>query len=517
MGMQVMREKSDSLLLMLVFGVIIASFILFFGPASQGLTSSSNVVGKVNGSPITIGEWSFNYNQLYDRNMRYNPNFNAEQAEAMNLKGQAFDQIVERILTAQAAMDMGLRASREEVAKEILDTPSFQAEDQFDKDLYRRVVNFHFHMSIQRFEDQQLKDMAGMRIRRFLMDAPVVAPEAMFDEWAVRNDKISLQFVRFKKDDFISGEEPTEDEIAAFVKDGEEEIQKYYDTHTSEFRNEEEVKARHILLKVEEGADETVIEAKAKEIYEKAKAEGADFAKLAEEYSEGPTKTKGGDLGWFGRKRMVKEFEDKAFAMKAGEVSEPVKTMFGWHIIKVEERKEAQDRAFDTVKEEIAKKVLIQKRDTELAKEKAESFLARLKAGESLEVVFPEPEEEAENTEEESSWKVEETGLFARGSTNYIPRIGPSDELKDAVWKLSMDKPLADRLFEVDGDIYIVRLKEHKEPDPTQFDSEKDQMLASARMRMGGMAYRNWLEEMKEDASIVAPSDFSKITFKDEY
>ncbi len=521
MGMQVMREKSDSLLLMLVFGVIIASFILFFGPASQGLTSSSNVVGKVNGAPITVGEWSFNYNQLYDRNMRYNPNFNAEQAEAMGLKGQAFDQIVERILTAQAAMDMGLRASREEVAKEILDTPSFQTEDRFDKDLYRRVVNFHFHMSIQRFEDQQLKDMAGMRIRRFLLDAPVLAPEAMFDEWAVRNDKINLQFVRFKKEDFISGEEPSKDEIATFVKDGEEELKEYYDSHTTEFRNDEQVKARHILLKVDEGEQDAEVKAKAMEIYEKAKAEGADFAALAKEFSEGPTKTKGGDLGWFGKNRMVKEFEEKAFSMQAGEISEPLKTMFGYHVIKVEERKDAIDRPFDTVKEEIAKTILIQKKDTALAMEKAQSYLSKLQAGESLETVFPEPEEAEENAEkaevEESPYKVEETGLFARGSTNYIPRIGPSDELKEAAWKLTEEKPLSDTLFDVDGDIYIVRLKEHQKPDPSKFDSEQDQMLASKEMQLGGTAYRQWLEKMKEDASIVAPSNFAEITFQDEY
>jgi tetratricopeptide (TPR) repeat protein len=119
----------------------------------------------------------------------------------------------------------------------------------------------------------------------------------------------------------------------------------------------EEVHARHILIRTGEGKDDAKAKATAEEILAKVKG-GADFATLAKQYSEDTgSKDKGGDLGFFKRGSMVPEFEKAAFALKAGEVSEPVKTVYGYHIIKVEERKEASGPAFEKAKADIDKQL----------------------------------------------------------------------------------------------------------------------------------------------------------------
>lgn len=130
----------------------------------------------------------------------------------------------------------------------------------------------------------------------------------------------------------------------------------YYDSNPARFEKEEQVHARHILVKTSRGADKAELaeaKARAAEIAKKAKKPGADFAALAKKYSEGPSAKRGGDLGYFTAPRMVPEFSKAAFAMKPGDVSGPVKTQFGYHIIKVVDHQEPHKVPFEEAKPEI--------------------------------------------------------------------------------------------------------------------------------------------------------------------
>ncbi|MEN8163770.1 MAG: peptidylprolyl isomerase [Acidobacteriota bacterium] len=139
------------------------------------------------------------------------------------------------------------------------------------------------------------------------------------------------------------------------VEVSDEEIAAFYEENPTFFEAGEEVSARHILFKVEAGADdETKAAAKAKaEAARKRALEGEDFATLATELSEGPSGPKGGDLGFFTRDRMVAPFADAAFAMMPGETSGVVETQFGYHVIRVEERREARTVPLEEVKDRI--------------------------------------------------------------------------------------------------------------------------------------------------------------------
>jgi peptidyl-prolyl cis-trans isomerase D len=149
------------------------------------------------------------------------------------------------------------------------------------------------------------------------------------------------------------------EDFTAKLTVAEEDIQDYYESNLEKFKNPKTVKARHILIKVDQNAKPEEVEStrqKTEDVLKLAR-EGQDFAALARKYSEGPTKTKGGDLGTFPREAMVKPFADKAFSMKAGDISDPVRTRFGWHIIKVEKVNPAKTRSLDEAREEIEKKL----------------------------------------------------------------------------------------------------------------------------------------------------------------
>ncbi len=136
----------------------------------------------------------------------------------------------------------------------------------------------------------------------------------------------------------------------------ESDAKKYYDDNLDKYKQKEQIKASHILFKVDKDTKDSEKKqklAEAKKVFAEAKKPSTDFGELAKQYSDGPTKERAGDLGTFSRGRMVKQFEDAAFAAKPGDVVGPVETQFGYHVIKVFEKTPESQRSFDEVKESI--------------------------------------------------------------------------------------------------------------------------------------------------------------------
>src|SRR6185295_4031806 len=176
-----------------------------------------------------------------------------------------------------------------------------------------------------------------------------------------------------------------------------------------------QVRASHILLKTE-GKDENAVKAKAEEVLKMAKAPNADFAALAKKYSEDESNaSNGGDLDYFGRGRMVPEFENAAFAMKAGQMSDLVKTAFGFHIIKVVDNKPESTRPLAEVKAEIEDQLKWQKAQAE-AEKQATALEATLKTPADLDHIA-----------KEKSLTIVETPLVQMAEP--IQGIGPQPEL----------------------------------------------------------------------------------------
>ncbi|MDA8162680.1 MAG: peptidylprolyl isomerase [Desulfobacteraceae bacterium] len=158
-------------------------------------------------------------------------------------------------------------------------------------------------------------------------------------------------------------------EVDKDIKVSDAEAKSYYEKNKAEFSQPEMIKASHILIRVPAGADEKAwkeAEAKIKDIKSKLD-KGADFAQMAKQYSEDPgTKDKGGELGFFPKGRMVPDFEKAAFSLKPGQISGPVKTSFGYHLIKVEEKKPAETKTLAEAMPQVKQMVKMEKQQKEL-------------------------------------------------------------------------------------------------------------------------------------------------------
>ena len=176
-------------------------------------------------------------------------------------------------------------------------------------------------------------------------------------------------------------------EIVQKTKVSDEEIKAFYDGEPASFKKPEQVKASHILIKVEPDADDAKKAAARKKIEDvqmKIK-KGGDFEALAKEYSEGHSGPKGGDLGYFGRGQMVKPFEETAFALKPGEVSDVVETRFGYHLIKVVDKKPGTIISYDETKDKI-KQFLVQQK----SRKQLDLYIEKLKGKAKIERFLPE-------------------------------------------------------------------------------------------------------------------------------
>jgi len=171
-------------------------------------------------------------------------------------------------------------------------------------------------------------------------------------------------------------------EVASKVTISDAEVEKFYKSHPEFFKQPEQVKASHILIKSDAKDDQAKKDAAKKKIedIQKKVKNGGDFASLAKEYSEGPSGKQGGDLGFFGRGQMVKPFEDAAFVLEPGQVSDVVKTRFGYHLIKVTDKKAAGTVPLKDVKEKIRGYLKQQKVNTAL-----EAYIKKLKDGAKIE------------------------------------------------------------------------------------------------------------------------------------
>lgn len=212
--------------------------------------------------------------------------------------------------------------------------------------------------------DQQLKDIKA----RFSSQAEF---ESVIAQMELSETDLKSQIERN-----MAIRELIESQVTQKITITDQETKAYYDSNPKLFKKPEQVKASHILIKVDANATETQ-KAQARieivKIQQKLKT-GEDFATLAKEYSQGPSSVRGGDLGYFGHGQMVKPFEDAAFALKPNEISEIVETRFGYHLIKVVDKRPATTMAYAEVKDQLNRSLKRQK-----IEEGAKLFINNLK------------------------------------------------------------------------------------------------------------------------------------------
>jgi peptidyl-prolyl cis-trans isomerase D len=220
---------------------------------------------------------------------------------------------------------------------------------------------------------------------------------------------------------------------------------------------------------------------------------GEDFAKVAREVSDDPgSKEQGGDLGFFGPGVMAKEFEGAAFALKPGELSEPVKTRFGWHLLKVEQVQEPEVVPLEKARPEIARELATEDLARKTAQERAAEVLKRAQAGKG----WGEPIKLGAQTV-----KPEETGGFSAAAAPNVPRAGPAPELFADALKANAGQILP-RVYETSSGPVVARVKERQRPDPSKLAERKPEVLARLRLQREAEIERAWVEDLRKRAKV---------------
>jgi peptidyl-prolyl cis-trans isomerase D len=479
-----MRRHAKSWLIKFLIGMIAVVFIFYFG---YSFTSRSGVkIAYVNGEPISGVEYQKTYRRLLEALQRdYKNAWSENLIEVFDLKNRALENLINGKLVSQEARSIGLDITDKEIQNEILAYPAFQYKGRFDESRYRTLLSQN-RMKPEDFEVSIAQELLQRKLRQFLMTFSPVTEQEVLEQYTFSNQKVKISFVQFRPKDFEKSVAPEPQAMESYFEEHKEEyrvpekikiayitidpnvfisevtitdqqVEYYYEDNIDMFKQEKEVKARHTQFKLAPNApeeEEEKVREKASGILKKARG-GDDFASLAKKYSEGPSAQKGGDLGYFSKGRMVKPFEEAAFKMKKGEISELVRTRFGYHIIKVDDVKEARTKTLEEVSKEI-KNTLTNMESMDLAHEKALSLIDQMPY-------------EVDLNEYAARHKVpvKQSGYFS--SNESIPDIGGDDKLRKSIF--SFEKNDVSEVLEFKGKFHIIQVVDKK---PSHLPELKD-------------------------------------------
>ena len=508
-----MRKSSQSLLIYVLFGIVIAVFIINFGPQSRGGSCESTMANdhyaaKVSGQLVTRND--FRYGFLVLGGAQYP----AQMAKQQRLKETVMDKLIERELLAAEAERLGYVISDEQVEDQIGEAkliglgyprtvPRMTKDGKFNYDAFKNFVQFELGVTPQGFIDEQKKELLAARVRDLLRSSVTVSPNEVKADFLRKSLQVNLEYVRFAARDGDEAVQPTPAQIAEYAAKNEAKLKAMYDERKFVYENvPKERHLRQIMVKLPPDAKadvEKAAEKRAEGIAARVK-KGEPFEKVARETSDdAAAKARGGDLGWRGQgaSNLPAEQEKQLLAAKPGDVVGPLKGAGGFYVTKVEGAREG-NVPFDKVKLELAEENVRAEGAGARAKARAEAALALARSesakapAKTLKDIFPAPAEDknAKHDNENGEAKVaaapraEETGLFSPKGTRegaMVEGIGVSNDLAKAAFALTTAAPLAGP-FEVAGSWIIVRLKERKDPDMAEFEKKKAELVRDAEL-----------------------------------
>jgi peptidyl-prolyl cis-trans isomerase D len=430
-------------------GLVCVAFVLFYIPdflrGSGADAASGDTVAKVEGREITSADFRRTYQaQLQAYRSAYGGNMNDQLLKQLGVEQQILQQMVDERAALAEAERIGIKVSDEEVRQRIFAMPAFQENGGFIGDArYQQLLRMQRPPMIpSEFEDNIRHGLAVEKLRGSLTDWLSVNDKDLEKEYRRRNDKVKLAVVSFTADSFRSQVSASDAEVATYFGGHQNDfkipekrkiryllldlealraktvvpasdIEREYNNNSEQYTTPEQVRASHILLKTE-GKDDAAVKAKAEGLLKQARA-GADFSDLAKKNSEDEASAKnGGDLDYFGRGRMVPEFDQAVFAMQPGTISDVVKTQYGYHIIKLVDKKNATTRPLAEVRQQL---------NDQLAYQRAQAQAADL--AQNLEKQIRTPAD-LDKVAKAQSLTVQESGFFARDEP--ILGLGPSPE-----------------------------------------------------------------------------------------
>lgn len=330
-------------------GTIIFAWGMDITGKGQGGQRPANVVGKINDEEVSLLTFSQTYRSKYDELLQTNTDPSEEDLE--KLRDDTWNSLVGQVLMAQQIDKYNIRVTPEELTeyvkamppRELVQIEDFQTDGQFDPAKYQNYLQNLATSSDPQAEQVLLylestvkSQIMINKLQEMVISTVYIAKDEVLEDYRTKNEKTKVKYALISNADIdTSGLDITEQMIRNRYEQDKEESYKTDESATLQYVS---------FMKEPSEADKDSVKNEISVIYDQIK-NGGNFEDLAKEYSQDGSASKGGDLGWFGKGRMVKPFEEAAFALKKnGDISEPILSQFGWHIIKLTGKRNKNDK-----------------------------------------------------------------------------------------------------------------------------------------------------------------------------
>ena len=504
------REGSQGPWAMGILGLVVLSFV-FAGVGSYINSSASGIAANVNGEEIGLNELERAYqNERSRMESQFGEAFAtlaSDTAYLQNFRKGILDRLVSEKLLDQAAQELGLRVSDEQIKTAIVAMQEFQVDGKFDNERYLRILR-QAGFQTNNFRDYMRVDMVRRQLSQSLMGTEFALTNEAKTVHLMQQQTRDIRYVNIPAAKFVDQVNVSDEDISAYyqsnisqfdtqqkvslsyvelelndllpsIEVSEDELSEYYQQNLADYRSDEERQAAHILFESAE-QDETIA-TKAAEVLAKVIA-GEDFAELAKTFSSDTFSAQnGGDLGWFAKGIMDPVFEDAAFALVSkGDVSAVVKSEFGYHIIKLTDVKAEQVTGFEAVKAQITTKV-----KTFKAEDRFYEISQRIS-----EVAFEMPDN-LDEVADLAGKTITTTALFSRGSA---PEVVSNPQILASAFSSELvdDGVNSDMLELGNNHIMVVRVAEHKPERTKAIEEVKQQIQQILSAQAAQQEARDW-------------------------
>ncbi len=380
--LQSIRDRVTGVVAIFVLGLLAVPF-LFFGVESYIRAVPQDAVAVVGDDEISVSEFQTSFG-------RYRANLRQQQGDAYDeiatnqpiVRREHLEDLIDQLLLRQHAEDLGLAVTEGTLSRVIQEIPSFQVDGRFDPELYRQLLR-GAGRTPRGFEQELREDLMVNAIPSSLAASTIVTESEIDRFIALQQEQRQVSFIEVAYDEFVERIEVTDAEIETHYQDNidsymtpeqvqiayveldarelgeglsldDDELRRRYEAARQRFLTPEARRASHVLIEIGPERNEQDARALATEIRQRLLA-GEEFAELAEQYSDDPdSREEAGDLGWIEPEDMVPPFEDALYELdEPGDISEPVETRFGYHIIRLEEIRPPQGMSFEEAREEI--------------------------------------------------------------------------------------------------------------------------------------------------------------------
>jgi peptidyl-prolyl cis-trans isomerase D len=509
--LNLIRQHADSWMVKTVLWMIIFAFLgtIFYSWGMGGAPGSrGGVVATVEGVEIPYSQYDKTFNNLINfYRDQFKNQFSEDLIQRLDLKTQALDALIHRKLLLLESDNLNIQVSDEELVSHIQSFPAFQKDNQYNQTYYDNYIQFN-RLTHLGFEEGQREALRIEKLEKMISGNTLVSQTEILDEFKNVEESVKFDYITFSEDHFEIAEPVNETDLKSYydknkvqfevpnqikvdyvkvtpkdfensIVPNEEDIQEYYDTKISTFRVPKKYTASHILFQLEptELDEKASEEEKQKATEDAAKKEaldalkkirdGADFKKLAEELSDDPSSgDNGGSLGEFPKGTMVPEFEAALEKLQSGEVSEPVKSPFGYHIIRLEKKTDERIKPLAEVKDAVVQSIKVTK-----ARQKARRIVKRISKSTQKGSPFSESATD-QKTEVKSS-------DFISRKKHIIADVGPAPEFFNAAFSLADDQ-VSDPIHTFEAS-YILKVKERKPAYIPDLDSVRKEVQEKAR------------------------------------